>query len=200
VGSVFLRLGFTGVLIAGIAVARERKFLRFTIALLAANLCVLWLAGFVTEDEVGRQLFRHAFGAAYLLYLVVVLCRTLFREGEATLDTVLGGINVYLLLGIAFLQMHLFVERFAPGSYARAGLALSDPESHPYGSLTTTLFYFSFTTLTTLGYGDVAPAKPISEFLAIAEAVIGQLYVAIFIGGLVALRIGALQRPAPERR
>ena len=106
--------------------------------------------------------------------------------------------NVYLLLGTAFAELHVFVEQLQPGSYLREGLPLSDPASRPHGSLPMTLFYFSFTTLTTLGYGDIAPARPGSQFLCSAEAVIGQLYVAIFIGGLVALRMGARQRSMDE--
>ena len=51
--------------------------------------------------------------------------------------------------------------------------------------------YFSFVTLTTLGYGDTVPVHPVARSLAIAEALVGQLYPAILIGRLVSLQISA---------
>lgn len=198
-GDKLVRLGFAVVLIAGLGIAREnRGLLGIALVMLAANLIVGWLAHWITGDPVQREVLRSAFGAAYLVYLIVLLIRTLSRQTEASLDIVLGGINVYLLLAMAFMFMHLALEQLTPGSYQRGGLLLSDPVNVSHGSLSTTMFYFSFTTLTTLGYGDVSPVRPVAEFLCSAEAVIGQLYVAIFIGGLVALRISGKRRASSE--
>ena len=194
IGRVVVRVGFTVVLIAGLGVAREnRGFFAIAIALLCANMFVQWLLDLLVQDPDVYAASRSAVGASYLGYLVVVLLRSLIRQREASMDTVLGGINVYLLLAVTFLNLHLLLETIAPGSYVQGGLALSDPLREG-ASLQTTLFYFSFTTLTTLGYGDIAPARPVAQFLCSAEAVIGQLYVAIFIGGLVALRIAVIQK------
>ena len=96
--------------------------------------------------------------------------------------------------------LEALTERLAPGSYVHGGVALSDPASTLSAELQTTLTYFSFTTLTTLGYGDIAPARPFAQFLCGAEAILGQLYVAIFIGGLVALRIGSRQAEHQDER
>jgi len=201
IGSLLIRIGFDVVLLAGLGVARNsRRFLTIAVVLVGANLAVQWLAHLLTGNEESRQLLRLLFGAVYLSYLVVVLVRALARHEDATIDTVLGGINVYLLLALAFMQMHALAEWFEPGSYVHGGVALSDPASGQHGALQTTLTYFSFTTLTTLGYGDISPAKPVAQFLCAAEALIGQLYVAIFIGGLVALRIGGRQRASSDER
>ena len=102
---------------------------------------------------------------------------------------VAGRYGLENLLALAFTLVHLALEQYEPGSYLRDGLALSAPENLTHGKLSTSLIYFSFTTLTTLGFGDISPARPVAEMLTSAEAVIGQLYVAIFIGGLVAMRI-----------
>ena len=199
VGGTFVRLGFTAVLIVGLGVTRgSRRLLGIAVVLVVANLVVQWLAHLLTGDGADRELLRLGFGASYLAVLIVVLVRSLSRQREASIDTVLGGINVYLLLALAFMELHLLVEQLAPGSYVHGGVALSDSACALKAALPTTLFYFRFTTLTTLGYGDIAPARPVAQFLCSAEAVIGQLYVAIFIGGLVALRIGARQAASPE--
>lgn len=194
VGASFVKIGFTVVLLSGIAVARgNRAVLGVALFLVFANLVVQWGADAISADENLQQLLRSAVAAPYLGYLIAVLVRSLLAQKEATADTVLGGINVYVLLALAFMELHLFMERLEPGSYVKGGVALSAEGSLPHGTLFTTMFYFSFVTLTTLGYGDIAPARPVSQFLCSAEAVIGQLYVAIFIGGLVALRINDLR-------
>jgi len=198
VGEKFLQFGFMAVLIAGLGVAREsRRFMTIAVVLLAANLLMEWRGDLVSGDMETRRLLRAAFSAAYLGYLIIALIRMLTCQREATLDTVLGGINVYLLLALMFMELHMFAERLQPGSYLRSGVSLSDIPDEAPGSMLTTLFYFSFTTLTTLGFGDITPVRPIAQFLCSAEAVIGQLFVAIFIGGLVALRVGSAQREKP---
>ncbi len=195
-----LRVGFAVVLIAGLGIAREnRSLLGIALVLLAANLVVGWLAHWITGDPAQREILRSLFGSLYVVYLIALLGRKLLRQEDASLDTVLGGINVYLLLAMAFMFLHIALEKHAPGSYQRGGLLLADPANTAHGSLSTTMFYFSFTTLTTLGYGDVSPARPVAEFLCSAEAVIGQLYVAIFIGGLVALRVGGRRPASPDQ-
>ena len=189
-----IRYGFIGVLIAGLGVAREnRGFLGIAVVLMLANLVMQWLAGRITEEPIDDQILRGLLGVANLSFLILVLLRTLSRQSETTADVVLGGINVYLLLALTFSSLHQVIELAHPGSYVRAGLAISDPANLVHASLQTTLFYFSVTTLTTLGYGDIAPALPVAQFTCSAEAIIGQLYVAIFIGGLVALRVSALR-------
>lgn len=189
-GDALLKYGFIAILIAGLGVARKsRSFLGIALVLVAANLAARWLSHLLFDEAGDREVLSALLGAAYVWYLILVLVRTLTRQTETTLDVVLGGINVYLLLALGFMMLHLALEQYEPGSYLRGGLALSAPENLSHGKLSTSLIYFSFTTLTTLGFGDITPARPVAEMLTSAEAVIGQLYVAIFIGGLVALRI-----------
>ncbi|MFT5050942.1 MAG: voltage-gated potassium channel [Chlamydiales bacterium] len=192
IGASFVRVGFIVVLIAGLGIAREsRGVLGIALVLLAINVVVTWLARYLTGDPLEAEALRTVFGSVYLIYLIVLLIRTLSRKREASMDVVLGGINVYLLVALAFMLMHITLEHMVPGSYQRAGVLLSDSATGVHATLDTTMFYFSVSTLTTLGYGDISPVRPVAEFLCAAEAVIGQLYVAIFIGGLVALRINA---------
>ena len=102
----------------------------------------------------------------------------------------MGGINVYLLLALMFAELHIVTECLNPGAYQQGGVHLVEHGGAVAECLHTPFVYFSFVTLTTLGYGDVTPMTPGAQFLCAAEAVIGQLYVAILIGGLVALWIG----------
>ena len=69
-------------------------------------------------------------------------------------DTIIGGINVYLLLALGFMSVHLMVEALQPGSYVGSGTVGAGAQAP---TLVSTMLYFSFTTLTTLGYGNIAP-------------------------------------------
>lgn len=195
-GGNLVRAGFTVVLIVGLGVARGGMgILGTAILLLVPTLILEWLGPSIPVIGESIEVWRSALSAGYLFYLVAILARTLLFSHEASLDTILGGINVYLVMALAFMTLHRLAESAWPGSYVSGGVPLSDAASHPNGSLETTLLYFSFTTLTTLGYGDIAPARPIAQFLCSAEAVAGQLFVAIFIGGLVALWVGGMKNP-----
>ena len=190
-GRDIVGVGFTGLVLAGIGIAIEnRRVMPVLIALVVANVLAQWLAELVFGDTVDQEILKAALGAAYLVFLVGALLRMLARQTRVSIDTLLGGVNVYLLLAIAFALIHTIVENVRPGSYQTGGIALSEEASHPYATMSGMFIYFSFITLTTLGYGDIAPARPVAQFVAASEAVVGQLYVAILIGGLVALWIG----------
>lgn len=200
-GFPVLRVGFSGVLIAGLWVANEgRKVLTLAAILMLTNLCAQWLARWILDEELDKTILRSALSAAYLGVLAVTLMRTLIRERSPSSDTLMGGINVYLLLALMFAELHIVTECLTPGSYQQGGVNLVDYGVAMAEPLHTPFVYFSFVTLTTLGYGDVTPMTPGAQFLCAAEAVIGQLYVAILIGGLVALWIGGrvVEEKEPE--
>ena len=194
-GRILVAVGFTGILVAGLGVARQSKrFLLIAVVLVVANLVAQWLERYMFTDASEGRILRSALGALYFAYLVVALVRVLIHQRQVTVDTILGGINVYLLIAVLFAQLHAIVESVTPGSYQQGGVPFDQIPGLADGAPPVTFLYFSFVTVTTLGYGDVSPIKPIAEFMSVAEAVIGQLYVAILIGGLVALLISG-RRP-----
>jgi voltage-gated potassium channel len=93
-----------------------------------------------------------------------------------------GGICVYLLMGLIWAIVYSFIDYLSPGSFS--GMIGETQDERFLGFL-----YYSFVTLTTLGYGDVLPVKPIARTFAYLEAVIGQIYVAVLIAGLVGIHI-----------
>ena len=113
--------------------------------------------------------------ALYCVFLgVIVLLRT-FSKGEFTLHRIQGGIVVYLLISLVFAMLYQSVY-LLEGETAFKGLSLSDRKE---------FMYFSLVTLTTVGYGDITPAIVITRSMANFEALIGQLYPAILIAGIV---------------
>jgi len=106
----------------------------------------------------------------------VVLLRT-FSEGPITIHRIQGAIVVYLLVSLAFAMTYNSVYLLY-GETAFKGLGASDRKE---------FMYFSLTTLTTVGYGDISPAIPLNRSLANLEALVGQLYPAILIARLVSM-------------
>ncbi len=200
-----LRVGFSGILIAGLWVANDanegRKVLTVAAVLVLFNLCAQWFARLILDEALDKALLKSALSAIYLGVLAITLMRTLIRERSPSSDTLVGGINVYLLMALMFAELHIVTECLTPGSYQQGGVSLVELGSAAATCLHTPFVYFSFVTITTLGYGDVIPVTPSAQFLCAAEAVAGQLYVAILIGGLVALWISnrgaGQQEPGP---
>ena len=113
----------------------------------------------------------------------LVIARVVFGAGQVTFHRVQGAVLLYLNFALIFFTIYRLMEVLLPGSFNN--LPHSGTE---YGS-GAALLYFSFTTLTTLGYGDITPLHPLARSLANLEAVIGQLYPATLLARLVSLEI-----------
>jgi hypothetical protein len=88
-------------------------------------------------------------------------------------------VAAYLIAGLIFSDLYQVVDLFSRGSLALLGQPMPPTKEH--------FIYFSFVTLSTVGYGDIVPLHPVSRSLATLEALIGQLYPTIFIGRLLSL-------------
>jgi hypothetical protein len=159
-----------------LATSRAREEVRRVRAIAGAVLSALvvgaiaagWLPGWAQAAVAGALSFAIPFT------LVGGLLR-LMRARGVTLQVVAGALAIYLLVGLTF--------AWAVGLLARLGSApyFSGGADATQGSRV----YFSFTTLTTTGYGDYTPATPAGHALAVVEMLIGQLYLVTVIGVLV---------------
>lgn len=123
------------------------------------------------------------FGLFFLTVGIIILTNIMFHIRHVTAELIYGAINVYLLIGLSFALILALVELIQPGSITGLeSLSVADGSVMPF-------LYFSFVTMTTLGYGDMSPATGPAASLVYVEAVIGQLYVAIMIARLVGLYV-----------
>ena len=138
----------------------------------------------------------HIVAALFLAFTVAVMLRTCFQEARVSADSVCGAFCGYLLVGLAFGHLYCVVEAVTPGSFLEKETVVT-PLQHK-GQLRFLFTYFSFATLTTVGFGDVTPAREISRALAVVEAVVGQFYIAVLIAALIGKRVSqASSDPSP---
>jgi hypothetical protein len=125
------------------------------------------------------SVISHICYCLFIMAAISAISTRIINEEQVNQDVIRGGICLYLLLGILWYFFYRIILFFDANAFNIADIANK-------GSL---LFYFSFTTLTTLGYGDVSPVNSFAMMLANAEALIGQLYPAIVIAKLVSLYV-----------
>jgi len=122
---------------------------------------------------------------AFLAYVCGVVILRVLRERNVSYDTLAGAACGYMLLGLVWSELYILTELWLPGSFEiPAGFRIG-PEADPRAALV----YFSFITLTTVGYGFVHPSNPGAGGLCVAEALIGQFYLAVMVARLVGLHI-----------
>jgi Ion channel len=117
------------------------------------------------------------------MVLLVVVTRAVFAAGQVTLHRIIGAILLYLDIGLIFSTLYAFLALVKPDAFA--GL----PPLHDNLSVATNVIYFSFVTLTSVGYGDIVPVHPLARSLANVEAIVGQLYPATLLARLVTLQL-----------
>lgn len=115
--------------------------------------------------------------------LSLVIARAVFGSGRVTFHRVQGAVVLYLNFALLFFTVYRLMSELLPNSFSNL------PQSGAEHGSGATLLYFSFSTLTTLGYGDIAPVHPLVRSIANLEAVIGQLYPATLLARLVSLEI-----------
>ena len=121
------------------------------------------------------------FGILFLAFIVVVILSFIFKERNVSLNVIYASIVVYLLLGLMWSFIFKVVESLQPGSFSVPHQMLGEGRS---------LFsYYSFVTITTLGYGDITPIKGAARAFSELEAVAGQIYLVVLVARLVGINI-----------
>jgi len=128
----------------------------------------------------------------FVLFVVAHLLRFILRAPRVDSEVLCAGIVTYLMLGLLWAIAYALVYRLAPGSFAFTPAAKAGQVMDGF-----TAMYFSFITLSTVGYGDFVPLSPAARMLVMTEAVTGTLYLAVLISRLVSLHASA---PPPRSR
>jgi hypothetical protein len=119
-----------------------------------------------------------------LIILGTFACfRSVIESGRVNVERIFASLSLYLLFGVLFSLIFAVIEEYLPGSFHYPDTLSPDTDARPIFQL----FYFSFVTLATLGYGDIVPLSGPAKGMAIIEAVIGQMYLVVVVSRLVSL-------------
>ena len=152
---------------------------------LVANLAVFFLRLYYPVP-----FHLHILAGAWLIIagtLGIVVTQAVFRGGRVTYHRIVGAVLLYLLIAVAFATLFAFVG--LSHQEAIKGITFDDDQS-----LASAVFYMSFVTLTSTGYGDIVPVHPLARSLCNIESVIGQLYPATLLARLVTLELSGPSR------
>lgn len=188
-GRTTLGLVFSLTFVAAALAVSEKGRQRVAAFLLGAfGLASHWFCYFIAGSVLVDISVLDCFTSSLFFGLMVgVIVRGILKEDEVSVDSISGAICGYLLLGVIWGSLYAIIESLVPGSFlAREDLMTKLQDAHERRPV---LIYFSFVTLTTIGYGDITPIGPHARTLAWLEAMAGQFYVAVFVAGLVGIRI-----------
>jgi len=174
-GRILLNVGNLLVVVAAVA-AVGRTQLSFVIALLLAAPALVFQLLAIDQSDAQALLHSWAFGAALYASTVGYLLRYVFQQDVMTADKLYGAAAAYLMLGALWAYLYAIANVLQPGSFAFGGAAASPGVGD--------LLYFSFTVLTSTGFGDVVPVLRYARGLCVLEQLVGALFLAILIARL----------------
>ncbi len=140
------------------------------------------------------KFFTHQFSVYFILLTLLIFfiraftiaAKQVLFVGDIDTNKIIGSLTLYLLLGLIWAVIYLFILAMDPQAF-------SGIEAANWQQMFARVAYYSFVTLTTLGYGDVLPTNHVAEFFVYMEAIIGVFYMAIIVSSLISLRLSAIQ-------
>jgi len=187
-GRSMIDLGITVVFAAAIfAISNTKKHFLIGMVLMTPTLILIWgVKIYHIESLEFISLIGSVFFFCYIAGLILV---DILRAKMVTLDIIAAGISVYLFFGNIFGFIYAIIGYVDPNAFtipAATASYLGDNLSDVSSAM-----YFSFVTLTTLGYGDITPVNDFARSLAFLEAAMGQIYLTVLIASLVGIHISS---------
>ncbi len=184
IGNLLMDIFATIVLISGVYVASQKKHF-FYIGMIIAfpALAVHWLRYFVEVPSL--FIVGQVFSAMFFTFLVVLILIYLCKKEKINADVIAGAICGYLLIGLMWASFYSVLEALQPGSFQ-----VPDHFSTDSSYFT----YYSYVTLTTLGFGDIIPMTSQARSLSVLESVAGPVYLAVLVARLVGMGISQSMR------
>jgi voltage-gated potassium channel Kch len=170
---------FTVIAIATSVLSPATKKLGYGIAV-----TLLVFAFFLVEFQTDEIIFVYTvLLAAYMTFIFALVIKQIMDGEKITIQKILGGAAAYILIGHLWTAFYITIYQLNTESFQWMGEPIVPDQSLKH------LSYFSFVTLTTIGYGDIIAVAPVARILVILEGLLGQLFPAIFIAKLVSLHI-----------
>lgn len=133
-------------------------------------------------EENTLAIYQLASMFTFLSFTLYLCWKQVMFSGKVDRNKIIGSICIYILLALIWAFLYLIVEALSPGAFN--GLA-----GGPWQDNMDSMVYYSFVTLTTLGYGDITPTQPLPRFLGYIEAISGIFYTTILVASLIGMRL-----------
>ena len=164
------------------ALSQKGNRSRFVTYIIFVLVMFLLIVGGTVLDRAGFSYIHLFMLLCFFIWMTWLAARQGLFTGSITSNDIVGAICIYMLLGLIWAMLYLFIAEAVPGAFN--GL----PQA-PWLDNFSTAIYFSFVTITTLGYGDISPAMPLARFLVYMEAIVGVFYMAILVASLIGVRM-----------
>lgn len=171
--SLIVEANFTLVIVAGLSICRNLKNNYYYYIFGILTLINIWLE-FSNPDITNIKLIRLTSSLLLFVFLSYILIEQLINDQSFNLNSILGAISGYLFIGLIGGMMFETMQYLNPESFIGMGIDASY-----------TFYYFSFISITSVGYGDVTPASPSSQAITILMNIIGQFYLAVVVAVFV---------------
>jgi voltage-gated potassium channel len=177
---------------AVVAVGGQRKFLIVALVLLAPALAGKWLNHF-RPDLLHPAIFLAA-SVVFFAFVIVRLLGFIVHAPRVDANVLSAGVAGFLLLGLLWVPAYAAIARLNPHAFTLPAAPGAPAKLDGFSA-----FYFSFITLCTVGYGDIAPVSKVARMLAVIEAITGLFYMAVLISRLVSVYSSAPPAPGAAR-
>ena len=183
-GILIINIVGAGVLIAASYALSRHKHL-FVTAIILSVISVILTCWLVYAPGLAVMLMSQTSIVVMVGFFVVTILIYVVQAGRITADRIYAAICVYMLIGYGWSFAYAMLDELQPDAFAVPNRV----EANDYASRVMQLRYFSFVTLTTMGYGDITPRSAGARTMAVLEAVVGQIYLVTLVGRLVGLHI-----------
>jgi hypothetical protein len=178
--SILIDVLWTAIFVSAIyAISQKKLHILIAVLLALPMLGAIWTKYFVQHKAL--IVVGSLCGAAFFLFSIIQMLIFIYSQKEVTRDLIIGAAVVYLFMALMWAFIFVVVETLHPGSF-------NLPEGLDVVA-TRQFVYYSFVTLTTLGYGDITPITGLARSLCILEAVTGQLYLVVQVAWLVGVHV-----------
>jgi len=165
---------------------KTEKTWKWTVYALVVSFVILTVLGKIFDHQLNVYLIL----AVLLIFFIgsfSTAAKQVLLEGDIDGNKIIGSLSLYILLGLIWAVIYLLLLVMDP-------TAFSGIETANWQQSFSRVAYYSFVTLTTLGYGDILPTNHVAEFFVYLEAIIGVFYMAIIVSSLISLRLSALDK------
>ena len=182
---IITNLAFLSVMVIGVwSLNTHNEWFVVAICLMITGLVTSSINFFVGSTTI--YLFELFITLLFCILSIIIAMKYIIFSGSITVNKLVGSVCIYMLLGIVWALLYVFIDVIDPGAFEGLSLNLDSRESWNF-------IYYSFVTLTTLGYGDISQVNHYARALAYLEAICGQIYIAVLVASLVGAHLADRQ-------